>query len=196
LNQTLRVIFKSAQRENVTGASDERLMQAVAHGDLDAFNEIILRYQHHAWRTAFRLLGDTMEAEDVAQESFLKILKAAQRYRPSASFHTYLYTIVYRLCLDTRNKSRPSLMDTIPDRVSATPSAVEYLVSRERGEEIRHALKSLPLNQRTAIVLKHDEGLSYAEIAQVMDTSLKSVEMLIRRAREKLHSKLSHLKTP
>jgi len=179
----------------MTGASDEQLMQAVARGDLDAFNNIVLRYQQQAWRTACRLLGDPMEAEDIAQETFLKILKAAPRYRPTASFRTYLYTIIYRLCLDTRKKSRPSLMDTIPDRPSASPSAVEYLVSRERGEEIRHALESLPLNQRTAIVLKHDEGLSYAEIAQVMDTSLKSVEMLIRRAREKLHSKLSHLKT-
>jgi RNA polymerase sigma-70 factor (ECF subfamily) len=178
----------------VTGASDEQLMQNVARCDLDAFNEIVLRYQQQAWRTAYRLLGDAMEAEDIAQETFLKILKAAPLYRPTASFRTYLYTIVYRLCLDTRKKSRPSLMDTISDRPSASPSAVEHLVSRERGEEIRHALESRPLNQRTAIVLKHNEGLSYTEIARVMDTSLKSVEMLIRRAREKLQSKLSHLK--
>ena len=178
----------------MTVISDDQLMQAVSHGDLDAFNKIVLRYQHHAWRTACRLLGDAMEAEDVAQETFLKILKAAPRYRPTASFRTYLYTIVYRLCLDTCKKSRPSLMDTIPDRPSASPSAVDNLVSKECGEEIRHALESLPLNQRTAIILKHDEGLSYAEIAQVMDTSLKSVEMFIRRARENLQSKLSHLK--
>jgi len=168
-------------------------MQAVAEGDLGAFNEIVLRYQQQAWRTAYRLLGDAMEAEDVAQESLLKILKAAPRYRPTASFHSYLYTIIYRLCLDTRKKSRPSLMDTIPDRPSSLPSAAEHLVSRECGEEIRRALENLPLNQRTAIILKHDEGLSYAEIAQVMDTSLKSVEMLIRRARKNLHAKLSHL---
>jgi RNA polymerase sigma-70 factor (ECF subfamily) len=178
----------------MTGASDEQLMQAVAGGDLDAFNKIVLQYQQQAWRTAYRLLGDTMEAEDVAQESFLKILKAAPRYRPMANFRTYLYTIIYRLCLDTRKKSRPSLMDTMPDRPSSSPSAVEYLVFKERGEEIRHALESLPLNQRTAIVLKHDEGLSYAEIAQVMDTSMKSVEMFIRRARENLQSKLTHIK--
>jgi RNA polymerase sigma-70 factor, ECF subfamily len=183
-----------AQAKNVTGVSDEQLMQSVAGGDLDAFNIIVLRYQHHAWRTACRLLGDAMEAEDVAQETFLKILKAAPRYRSTARFCTYLYTIIYRLCLDTRKKSRPSLMDPIPDRPSTSPSAVETLVARECGEEIRHALESLPLNQRTAIVLKHDEGLSYAEIAQVMDISLKSVEMLIRRAREKLQSKLPHLK--
>jgi len=180
-------------RKNVTGASDEQLMQAVAGGDLDAFNEIVLRYQQQAWRTAYRLLGDAMEAEDVAQESFLKILKSAPRYRPTASFRSYLYTIIYRLCLDTRKKNRPTLGDTIPDRPSPLPSAMENMVSRERGEEIRHALKSLPLNQRTAMVLKHDQGLSYAEIAQVMDTSPKSVEMLIRRARKNLHAKLSHL---
>ncbi len=136
-----------------------------------------------------------MEAEDIAQETFLKILKAAPRYRPTASFRTYLYTIIHRLCLDIRKKSHPYLMDTIPDRPSASPAAVDNLVFKERKEEIRRALERLPLNQRTAIVLKHGEGLSYAEIAQVMDTSMKSVEMLIRRAREKLHSRLSHLKT-
>ena len=78
----------------MTGIPDEQLMQAVAHGDLDAFNKIVLRYQQQAWRTAYRLLDDVMEAEDVAQETFLKILKAAPRYRPSASFRTYLYTII------------------------------------------------------------------------------------------------------
>lgn len=178
----------------MTGISDEQLMQAVAHGDLDAFNKIVLRYQNHAWRTASRLLGDATEAEDIAQEAFLKILKATSRYRPVASFRTYLYTIIYRLCLDTRKKSRPSLMDMMPDRPSVSPSALETLVSRVRREEIRQAIDGLPLNQRAAIVLKHDEGLSYAEIALVMDISVKSVEMLIRRARENLQLKLSYLK--
>lgn len=177
----------------MTGTSDEQLMQAVAGGDLEAFNEIVLRYQQQAWRTAYRLLGDAMEAEDVAQESFLKILKAAPRYRTTASFRSYLYTIIYRLCLDIRKKNRPTLGDTIPDRPSSLPSAMENMVSREREDVIRHALKNLPLNQRTAMVLKHDQGLSYAEIAQVMNTSTKSVEMLIRRARKNLHAKLSHL---
>jgi RNA polymerase sigma-70 factor (ECF subfamily) len=185
--------LSSGVQKNVTGDSDEQLMQAVAGGDLDAFNEIVLRYQQQAWRTAYRLLGDAMEAEDVAQESFLKILKAAPRYRPTASFRSYLYTSIYRLCLDTRKKNRPTPGDAIPDRPSPLPSAMENMVSRERGEEIRHALNRLPLNQRTAMVLKHDQGLSYAEIAQVMDTTPKSVEMLIRRARKSLHAKLSHL---
>jgi len=80
-------------------------MQAVAGGDRDAFNEIVLRYQSLAWKTAYRFLGDAMEAEDVAQESFLNILKTAPRYRPTATFRTFIYRILANLCIDRARKN-------------------------------------------------------------------------------------------
>jgi RNA polymerase sigma-70 factor (ECF subfamily) len=71
---------KRRTKKTVTEAADEELMQAVAGGDLEAFNELVLRYQGLAWKTAYRFLGDTMEAEDVVQESFFKILESTPRY--------------------------------------------------------------------------------------------------------------------
>ena len=169
-------------------------MQAVAGGDFGAFDEIVLRYQQHAWRTAYRFLGDAMEAEDVAQEAFLKVFEAAPRYRPISAFRTYLYAIVYRLCIDRARKIQPTPSDEIWNIPAISPNAAEDLLSLERREEIQTVLGRLPLQQRTAIVLRHYEGLSYAEIAQVMDATTKAVEMLIRRAREALQSQLAHLK--
>lgn len=169
-------------------------MQAVAGGDFEAFDEIVLRYQQHAWRTAYRFLSDAMDAEDVAQEALLRVFEAAPRYRPTSAFRTYLYTIVYRLCIDRTRKIQPAPSDEIWDIPALSPNAAEDLLSHERREEIQRALARLTLHQRTAIVLRHYEGLSYAEIAQVMGATTKAVEMLIRRARETLQSQLAHLK--
>jgi RNA polymerase sigma-70 factor (ECF subfamily) len=174
--------------------TDEQLMRSVAEGNLDAFSEIVLRYQQMAWKTAYRFLGNSMEAEDVAQEAFLKMLEAAPRYRATASFCTYLYTIIYRLCADRKKRRSPAYTDTMPDTPASVPGAIEDIVARECEEEVQKALNSLPFNQKTAMVLKHFEGLSYAEIAELMGITLKSVEMLIRRAKEKLQSQLAHLR--
>jgi len=95
--------------------SDQQLMQAVARGDLDAFNELVLRYQGFAWKTAYRFLGDGMEAEDVSRDAFLKILKAAPRYRAKANFRTYFYQILTHLCIDRSRKKQPISMDKTPE---------------------------------------------------------------------------------
>jgi RNA polymerase sigma-70 factor (ECF subfamily) len=181
----------------VTGAigehTDEQLMQAVARGDFDAFDEIVLRYQQHAWRTAYRFLGDAMEAEDVAQEAFLKVLDAAPRYRPKASFPTYLFRILTHICIDRSRKKRPASLPDIPDVVDLSPDPAQGLMAKERQVQIRKALDTLPANQKAAIILKHYEGLSYAAIAQVLGTTAKAVEGLISRARVTLQPQLSFL---
>ena len=87
--------------------SDEELMVAAARGDLGAFEQLVVRYQQTAWTIACRYLGDRSEAEDVAQEAFLKILKAAPRYRPSAAFRTHLIRVTSRLCIDRGRKMHP-----------------------------------------------------------------------------------------
>ena len=177
----------------MTGATDEQLMQAVAGGDLDAFNELVLRYQGLAWRMAYRFLGDAMEAEDVAQESFLKILEAARRYRPMAAFRTYFYGVLTHLCIDRTRKKQFTSMDDIPEVVDPSLSPAEIIIDKELRTQVRTALDSLPSNQKTAMILRHYEGLSYVEIAQVMGVTPKAVERLISRAGTSLQARLSHL---
>ena len=86
--------------------TDEELMLAVRAGDLAAFEHLVVRHQSSAWNAAYRFLGDAAEAEDLAQEAFLKILDAAPRYQPTAKFRTYLYRVVTRLCLDRLQRYR------------------------------------------------------------------------------------------
>ena len=174
--------------------SDEERMLAVARGDLDAFSELVLSHQRSAWNVAFRFLHDSTEAEDVVQDAFLKILDAAPRYRPMASFRTYLYQIVSRLCIDRAEKKHPEYSDNLPDAPDPHPPPSEQLFAREREEQVQRALGALPPNQRIAVILKHFEDLSYAEIAQTMGTSVKAVEGLLGRARSILQNRLASLK--
>lgn len=174
-------------------SSDHHLMEAVARGDLDAFNEIVLRYQDLAWQMAYRFLGDSMAAEDVAQEAFIRVLQAARRYRPTAAFRTYFYRIVTRLCIDCTRRKHPANIDDIPDIPDPLPGPMEILIAKERGTRVRAALDALPPNQKAAMLLKHFEGLSYAEIAQVLDVTPKAVEGIISRAGASLSALLANL---
>jgi RNA polymerase sigma-70 factor, ECF subfamily len=177
----------------VKEATDQQLMQAVSQGNLDAFHELVLRYQGLAWKTAYRFLGDAMEAEDVAQESFLKILEAAPRYRPTANFRTYFYRILTHLCVDRSRKKQLTSMDGIPEPIDPSLSPAENLIEKERQDQIHLALDALPPNQKAAMILRHHEGLSYAEISQVLGVTPKAVEGLISRAGTSLQARLSHL---
>jgi RNA polymerase sigma-70 factor (ECF subfamily) len=172
---------------------DEELMMAVRHGDLRAFEELVVRHQTSAWRAAYRFLGDSAEAEDVAQEAFLKIFGAASRYQPTAAFRTYLYRVVTRLCLDRAQKKQPVYSETLPDRADGSPAPFDVLAVRERKQAVREALERLPPNQRMAVILRYDEGLGYAAIAVALETSCKAVERLLARAREALEKRLGHL---
>jgi RNA polymerase sigma-70 factor, ECF subfamily len=179
--------------ENSKEASDEDLMQAVAKGDFDAFGEIVLRYQKLAWRIAHRLLGNSMEAEDAAQETFLKILEAAPRYRPTATFRTYFYRILTHLCIDRTRKKHPASMVSITEMPDPSASPTDDLIAKELSARIRTALDALPPNQKAAMIMRHYEGLSYADIAQTLGVTPKAVERLIARAGASLQTHLSLL---
>jgi RNA polymerase sigma-70 factor (ECF subfamily) len=173
--------------------SDERLMRSVRDGDLAAFEQLVLRHQAEAWRVAYRFTGDAAEAEDLAQEAFLRILDAAGRYTPTASFRTYLFSILNRRCIDHVRKKRPLVTDDLPQLTDDGPSPPSRLSRRERDAAIQAALDTLPPAQRMAAVLRYFEGLGWAEIAEAMGLSAKSVERLLARAREHLEPLLAWL---
>ncbi len=171
--------------------SDAELMRSVQQGDLSAFEQIVLRHQAVAWNTACRFLNDPAEAEDVAQEAFLRVLDAAPRYRPTAKFQTYLLRIVTRLCLDFIRKKRPFYTDSLPDVPASGASPAGRLLDREQQELVRQAMDKLPAQQRAALILRYDEELSYQEIAAVLQVSTKAVERLLARGRAALAVLLS-----
>src|SRR5579885_2515084 len=111
--------------------TDEELMLAVRQGDLSAFDQIVLRHQHMAWRVGCRFLGDPSEAEDVAQDALLRILKAAPSYQATAKFQTFLFQVVSRLCLDRASKKRPIYVEKLPEQVAEGASPGEVLAQLE-----------------------------------------------------------------
>lgn len=171
--------------------SDEELMSEVAQGDLTAFEQLVTRHQGSVWRVAFRLLGDAHEAEDIAQEAFLRILLAAPRYRPTAAFRTYLHRITTRLCRDRHRRTGPSLGQDLDGRSSGAPSPEDFLADSQMRRAVQKALASLPIKQREAVVLRYYEGLSYDEISRITGASQKAVERLLARGRAALAELLS-----
>lgn len=171
--------------------SDEDLMLAVASGDLHAFEQIVRRHQARACRIACRFMGDQAEAEDMAQEAFIRVLNAAPGYQPTAQFTTYLYQIVSRLCLDHMRRKRPTVGEELPDQHDPSPFQIDGMIEQERNRAIRQALDALPQEQRMAMVLRCYEGLGYREIAAAMKRTEKAVDRLLARARSRLAELLS-----
>ena len=166
--------------------SDEALMLSVRDGDLYAFDQLVLRHQSAAWAVAYRYLGDADEAEDMVQEAFLRILDAADRYKPTAAFRTYLFSVLTRLCIDHTRKKRPLPTDKLPEVHDPGLTPAGHIEREEMKSATQRALDSLPPRYRMAIVLRYFEGLSGAEIAEAMKTSPKAVERLLARARKSL----------
>jgi RNA polymerase sigma-70 factor (ECF subfamily) len=166
-------------------------MMAVAQGDLGAFDEIVRRHEKLAWSIAYRFVGDLHQAEDITQEAFLRILDAASRYKPTASFTTYLTRVVTRLCIDYVKKKHPIPSENLPPVTDHAGSEQMHVQDRERV--IRKALGMLPPGQRMAVVLRYFEGFDNREIATVMEITIKAVERLLARARNTLKPRLSDI---
>ena len=171
-------------------SSDEELMLAVARGDLSAFGQLVNRNQTSAWNAAYRFLGNTADAEDIAQEAFLRIFDSADRYQPTASFRTYLYRIITRLCFDLSRRKRRRRHQQLPDIPEERQSAEGKSIADERAVAVRQALDSLPSAQKMAVVLRYYQDLSYREIAAAVRTTDKGVERLLARARVTLEDRL------
>lgn len=181
-------------------ALDVRLMRDIAKGDEQAFRQLIERHQGAVIGTIARMLHDQTEAEDLAQQVFLRVWKHAARWKPEAKFTTYLYTIARNLVYnESRRRSRRREISAdhgreefgfdAPEDSRREPDA-EALKS-EMCREIDDTIAALPEAQRTAVVLYAYESLSYEEIAEVLGSSVASVKSLLFRARGTLRDKLS-----
>ena len=172
-----------------TRRSDAALVVLVAEGDERAFAEILKRHQDAVYGFALRMLNDPQEAEDAAQETFLRFFRAAGRYSNEASLRTYLLKILKNFCIDLYRKKRPELMEYLPELKDAS-TPLDLLEKALTVERLEKTISCLPVNQRTAVLLRHTEQMSYSEIAEVMDLSLGAVESLLVRGRRTLRQAL------
>jgi RNA polymerase sigma-70 factor (ECF subfamily) len=167
--------------------ADEDLVERVAEGDPVAYRELVRRHAAPLRHFALRLLKSPAEAEDVVQETFLRLWQRASDYKPQAArAKTWLYRIAHNLCID-RLRARKPLADLDSDELPpvSAPQGV-LLDEKRRAERLEKALAGLPERQAAAVTLVHFEGLSGAEAAQVLDVSEGALESLLSRARRAL----------
>jgi len=179
--------------------SDEELMIKCRNGDMSAFELLVSRYQNAILNFIYRLIGDYHRAEDLSQETFLRMFKSASKYEPRAQFKNWLYKIAVNLCKnEVRDRQRHGL-SSLEDFMTDDDGKINYAVLKdfsqmpdvlyEKKEQqilIRQAIDSLPENQRLAIIMVTYQHLRYDEIADALGCSISAVKSLIHRARQNL----------
>ena len=166
-------------------SSDEELVARSMGGDLDSFNQLVLRWERPIYALAYRVIGREEDARDVAQETFLRAFRALGGFKGQAKFSSWLYRITLNLCRDWIRKERRTPVSQAPEGIDivelageATPSeTIEQLVGRNQlSRAVSKAMASLPEEQRTAIILKEYHGLTFQEIADMLDCPLSTVK--------------------
>jgi RNA polymerase sigma-70 factor (ECF subfamily) len=168
------------------GPTDHDLMARAARGDERAFRILAERHAGAAFRVARRILSSEALAEDVVQEALLRVWTHAPRWRPEAAFRTWLYRIVVNLALNAKRRAPHLPLDAAAHVAADGTRADEQLLRDERDRRLAAAIEALPARQRAAIVLTYQEGLSNAEAADVLDTSVSGIETLLVRAKRSL----------
>jgi RNA polymerase sigma-70 factor (ECF subfamily) len=165
--------------------TDEELVARSRGGDVDSFNQLILRWERPIYALAYRVIGREEDARDVCQEAFLRAFRALPGFKGEAKFSSWLYRITLNLCRDwiRRQRRAPVLQipeDTDPHELAAERGAVESIedlaARRELTAVVEQAMAALPDEQRTAIILKEYHGMTFQEIAELQGCPLSTVK--------------------
>ncbi len=172
------------ERDPAATATDDELMARLAAGSESALNELSARHRGRLVRLATRALGDRGQAEDVVQETFLRVFRHAGSYRPRGQFSSWVATIASRLCLNaSRDRGRRLELPLASSPALASPASPELSLE---VRQLREALERLPPRYRLALIFKAVEGLSYREIAAALECSETDVANAVFRARKAL----------
>ena len=178
-------------------------LKQAAKGDSTAFEKLVLKYQSQVYNFCFRIMGNSEDAADMTQETFLKVWRNLESFHGEASFATWLFRLASNTCLDQLRsmKRRPTLPMTLTDRdgeeqtmevPDSAPSPEEQLVKKEDSVLLQEAMSSLDAEQRQILTLRVVNDLSYTEIAQALSLKEGTVKSRLARAREHLRKKLEN----
>jgi RNA polymerase sigma-70 factor (ECF subfamily) len=182
---------------------DKELIVLAQKGDERAYRTLLTKYERAVFNICLKMVRNREEARDLSQEAFMKVFSMLDRYNPSYAFSNWLFKITSNLCIDSMRKRRVS---TLPmdepiqsskgefERQYASPTDTpdKTLAKKERMALLARAIDSLPDHYRIMIVLRHQQDLSYEEIAETLDVPLGTVKARIHRAREMLKSRLEN----
>jgi RNA polymerase sigma-70 factor (ECF subfamily) len=165
---------------------DDQLMARGARGDEEAFRLLVVRWERPVFAFLERMLGSREEAQDLGQETFIRMFQQAERYRPSGRFRSWLFRIAGNLARSRLRRRRivkwVSFEPLLHDRPAADETQEDLVLRNERRRAVREALGRLPERQRQALVLRRYQDLSQEEIAEAMNTTVPAVESLLSRA--------------
>ncbi len=173
-------------------------VNAALEGDQDAFAELLYTFQDAVYNLCYRMLGERMEAEDAAQETFLRAYSNLQRYDPARPFKTWLLAIASNHAIDRIRKRRLTWLSIDQEEPgpglslsSDDPEPEDVMLTRERSREIQKLLDELSPDYRAAVVLRYWYDYSYTEIADMLDTTESAIKSRLFRARQLLAEKMS-----
>jgi len=192
--------MEDAPRPDDDTRRDHAWMERIADGDHEAFRELVTTYQDIVVGTVARMLGNPADAQDIAQQVFLRIWRNAKRYKPDAKFTTYLFTILRNLVFnETRRRARKKEVSSnereddfhLQSEAPAEDRPDAGLLQAELQRAVDAAIAALPETQRLAVVLRRYEDMPYEEIAVVLGLTVPAVKSLLFRARTSLRESLA-----
>jgi RNA polymerase sigma-70 factor, ECF subfamily len=200
--------MEEEQRQRATKEQEFSWIRAFLNNDRSAFDNLVRRYQDRVFNICYRMMGDYEEANDCAQETFVKAYKGLKDFRFEARFSTWILTIALNLCrnrlksMEHRYQQRMVRIDSSPKETGGlghieiedpAPNALAQLARKEQEVLLQKAIDGLPRDARAVVVLRDIEGLSYEEIAQITGYNLGTVKSKLARARQQLREKLKGL---
>lgn len=169
-------------------------MLKIQQYDEDAFRELLNRYLAPLNRFAARMLGNKHDAEDLVQETFLRVWKNANQWQPGyGKLTTWLHSITHHLCIDFHRRDRSTLHTEVSAQLESAGTPEEHLAIENTSRAVSTALMQLSERQKSALILCHYQGLSNRQAAQVIGVSVDALESLMARGRRSLRKKLLHL---
>lgn len=187
-------------------AEEKALIERCKRGDMGAFNDLVRKYEKQVYNFAYRLTGNYDDANDVAQDAFVRVFNAIGTFRGDASFSTWLFRITTNVFLDERKRAKAHPQTSLDEYMTLdestvarqvedpSPSPEAVLEAGERAQILARAVGDLPEYQRAMVTLYHGQQKSYEEIAEIMDLPIGTVKSRLNRARLALKEKLSGLR--
>jgi RNA polymerase sigma-70 factor (ECF subfamily) len=170
---------------------DADLVRRIGQGDAKAARALVDRHLGRMLTLARRMLGDEAEAEDVAQEVFVRVWKTAARWKPGAAkFETWMHRVALNLCYDRLRRRREVTVDVLPERADESASAFDAMADEDRARRVEAAVRALPERQRAAVTLVSYQEMSNIDAAEALGVSVEALESLLSRARRTLRAAL------
>ena len=175
----------------MTTIDDQKLIEAIQNGDTKAYTQLVNRYKDLVFTLAIRMLKHKEEAEEVAQDTFIKVFKSLDKFKGDSKFSTWIYKVTYNTCLDRIKKNKKHYNDVPIDeftfnKLDSIDNALDNMINEEKSVLIKSCINKLPKDSSALLTLFYFEELSLEEISKIINSEANTVKVKLFRARKKL----------